>query len=69
MTDEPLESGIVFGKDERYVTLRIRLPRSTVAEMDREIAADLLYMASRNKFVYCAVKYALYCIPFGEGLE
>jgi hypothetical protein len=55
--------------DEMYVTLRVRLPRSTVAEMDIEIAADPRHTPNRNRFVYCAVKYALYCLQFDGGLE
>ena len=56
-------------KHEVYETLRVRLPHSAIADMDAEIAADPRYHRSRSEFVYCAVKYALYCIPFAEGLE
>ena len=62
-------SGVTTMKHEVYETLRIRLPRSTIAEMDTEVAADPRYMSSRSEFVYCAVNYALYCIQFDEGLD
>lgn len=41
----------------------------TVAQMDEEIAADPRYRGKRSEFVGCAVRYALYCLQFGAGLE
>ena len=69
MTHEPLRSETVYDIEEVHETLRIRLPRSAIAEMDREIAADARYHGSRSEFVYCAVGYVMYCLQFETGLE
>ena len=69
MTDKSCSAETFLEIGELYETLRVRLPRSTIAEMDAEIAADPRYHGSRSEFVFCAVEYALYCIPFEKGLE
>jgi hypothetical protein len=68
-TDEPFPDQIVVELGDLHQTLPIRLPRSTIGEMDREIAADPRYMSDRNEFVYCAVRYALYCISYNDDVD
>ena len=41
----------------------------TIVQMDEQIATDPVYRGKRSHFILCAVEYALYCIPFGNGLE
>jgi hypothetical protein len=62
-----VRSGVTTMKHEVYETLRIRLPQSTIAEMDAEIAADPRYMSSRSEFVYCAV--SMLCIASSSAMD